>query len=80
LFGLCSPILEITNHGGANHVTSREEVHSYMARRIKVKGIRKSEIDSEQLALVYWLQAKRVLREKRERDVAEKKKRRERER
>jgi hypothetical protein len=42
-----------------------------MARRIKVKGIRKSEIDTEQLALVYWLQAKRVLREKREREAKE---------
>jgi hypothetical protein len=49
-----------------------------MARRIKVKGIRKSEIDTEQLALVYWLQAKRVLRERREREEREKAKRRER--
>jgi hypothetical protein len=48
-----------------------------MARRIKVKGVRKSEIDTEQLALIYWLQAKRVLREKREREAAEKAKRRE---
>jgi hypothetical protein len=49
-----------------------------MARRIKVKGIRKSEIDTEQLALIYWLQAKRVLRERREREAQEKAKRRER--
>lgn len=48
------------------------------ARRIKVKGIKKSEIDTEQLALVYWLQAKRVLRERREREAQEKAKRRER--
>jgi hypothetical protein len=48
-----------------------------MARRIKVKGVRKSEIDTEQLALVYWLQAKRILREKREREEKEKGKRRE---
>lgn len=48
-----------------------------MARRIKVKGVRKSEIDTEQLALVYWLQAKRILREKREREEKEKAKRRE---
>ena len=47
-----------------------------MARRIKVEGIKKSEIDTEQLALIYWLQAKRVLREKREREAAEKAKRR----
>ncbi|HYM46568.1 MAG TPA: hypothetical protein VES65_10490 [Solirubrobacteraceae bacterium] len=39
------------------------------ARRIKVKGVRRSEIDAEQLALVYWLQAKRVLRERREREA-----------
>jgi hypothetical protein len=48
-----------------------------MARRIKVKGVRKREIDTEQLALVYWLQAKRILREKREREAKEKAKRRE---
>ena len=47
-----------------------------MARRIKVKGVRKSEIDEEQLALIYWLQAKRVLRENREREAKEKAKRR----
>jgi hypothetical protein len=44
-------------------------------RRIRVKGVRKSEIDTEQLALVYWLQAKRILREKREREAREKAKR-----
>jgi hypothetical protein len=44
-------------------------------RRIKVKGIKRDEIDTEQLALVYWLQAKRVLREKREREVRERDKR-----
>jgi len=38
------------------------------SRRIRVKGVRKREIDSEQLALVYWLQAKRILRERRERE------------
>jgi hypothetical protein len=48
------------------------------SRRIKVKGVRRDEIDTEQLALIYWLQAKRVLREKRERDAQEKAKRRER--
>jgi hypothetical protein len=46
-----------------------------MARRIKITGIRKSEIDTEQLALIYWLQAKRVLRERREREAKEKAKR-----
>jgi hypothetical protein len=49
-----------------------------MARRIRVKGVRRSEgeIDTEQLALIYWLQAKRVLRERREREAREKAKRR----
>lgn len=39
------------------------------SRRIKVKGVRRDEIDTEQLALIYWLQAKRVLRERREREA-----------
>jgi len=47
------------------------------SRRIKVKGVRKTE-DIEMLSLVFWLQAKRVLREKREREAQEKAKRRER--
>lgn len=46
-------------------------------RRIKVKGVRREEIDSEQLALVYWLQAKRLLRERRANEQAAKAKRRE---
>jgi hypothetical protein len=50
------------------------------ARRIKVKGIKKSEIDTEQLALVYWLQAKRVLRERREAEAKARAKRREQQR
>ncbi len=45
------------------------------SRRITVKGVRKSEIDTEQLALVYWLQAKRILREKREQEAKAKVKR-----
>jgi hypothetical protein len=45
-------------------------------RRIQVKGVRREEIDSEQLALIYWLQAKRVLRERREREAKAKAKRR----
>jgi hypothetical protein len=49
-----------------------------MSRRIRVKGVRRDEIDTEQLALIYWLQAKRVLREKREREVQAKTKRQER--
>jgi hypothetical protein len=50
------------------------------SRRIKVKGVRRDEIDTEQLALVYWLQAKRILRERREKEQAEKEKAKRRER
>jgi hypothetical protein len=46
------------------------------SRRIKVTGVRREEIDTEQLALVYWLQAKRLLRERRANAQAEKSKRR----
>jgi hypothetical protein len=49
------------------------------SRRIKVKGVRRDEIDTEQLALIYWLQAKRVLRERREREAKAKAKRKRRE-
>ena len=42
-----------------------------MTRRIRVKGVRRQELDTEQLALIYWLQAKRVLRERREREARE---------
>jgi hypothetical protein len=48
------------------------------SKRIQVKGVRRDEIDAEQLALVYWLQAKRILRERREREEKAKAKRRER--
>ena len=44
-------------------------------RRIKVTGVRREEIDTEQLALVYWLQAKRTLKERRANEQAEKAKR-----
>lgn len=50
------------------------------SRRIKVKGVRKETISPEDLALIYWLQAKRVLRERREREANAKAKRRRRER
>jgi hypothetical protein len=50
------------------------------SRRIKVKGIKRDEIDTEQLAFIYWLQAKRLLKERRlaEAKAKEKAKRRER--
>jgi hypothetical protein len=44
-------------------------------RRIKVTGVKRDEIDTEQLALVYWLAAKRKLRERRANEQAEKAKR-----
>lgn len=45
------------------------------SRRIKIEGVRKDVIDTEQLALIYWLQAKRILREKREQEARAKTKR-----
>lgn len=48
-----------------------------MAKKIRVKGVPKDSIDTEQLALIYWLQAKRVLRERREQEEREKAKREE---
>jgi hypothetical protein len=46
------------------------------ARRIKVRGIRREEIDTEQLALVYWLMAKRAVEDKRRRMLDESKRHR----
>jgi hypothetical protein len=46
-------------------------------RRIKVKGIRKTE-DVQMLSLALWLGSKRALAEKREREAREKAKREER--
>jgi hypothetical protein len=47
-------------------------------RRIKVKGVRRTEgEDTEMLSLVLWLQAKRILKERRANAQAEKAKRRE---
>jgi hypothetical protein len=43
------------------------------ARRIKVNGVRKTE-DVEMLSLVLWLQAKRILKERRANELAEKEK------
>jgi hypothetical protein len=46
------------------------------SRRIKAKGVSRDAIDTEQLALIYWLQAKWVLRERREREARARAKRR----
>ena len=43
-------------------------------RRIKVKGVRREEIDADKLALAFWLMAKAAVEQKREREAAEKKK------
>ena len=45
------------------------------SRRIKVKGVRRTEgEDSEMLSLVLWLQAKRILKERRASELAAKQK------
>ena len=49
------------------HVTGRRYCQ-WHARRITVKGVRREEIDTEQLSLIFWLQAKRILRERREQE------------
>lgn len=46
-----------------------------MQRRIRVRGIMREEIDSEQLALVYFLMGKRKVEAKRKRAQAERDKR-----
>lgn len=38
-------------------------------RRVKVRGIRRDEIDTDKLALAYWLMAKHALEEKRRQEV-----------
>jgi hypothetical protein len=43
-------------------------------KRIRVKGIRREQIDDDKLALAYWLLAKRAVEEKRKREVEDKKK------
>lgn len=40
-------------------------------QRIKVKGIRRKEIDAESLAFVLWMMAKRQVEEKRRREAEE---------
>jgi len=45
------------------------------ARRIKVKGVRRADgEDTQMLSLVLWLQAKRILKERRANELAEKQK------
>lgn len=49
-----------------------------MARRIQIHGIRRSEIDTDLLAYVYYQQGKRLVKQRREREASAKAKRRER--
>ncbi len=46
-----------------------------MARRIHIKGIRRTEIDTDLLAYVYFLQGKRLVQQRRERAAEDKPKR-----
>lgn len=48
-----------------------------MARRIQIKNVRRSEIDVNLLAYVYFLEGKRLVQERREREAKAKTKRRE---
>jgi hypothetical protein len=50
-----------------------------MTRRIVVKGVKRSEISTEDLANIFYLQAKRRLRQRRECEARARAKRRERE-
>ncbi len=48
-----------------------------MARRIQINGIRRTEIDTDLLAYVYFQQGKRLVQQRRDREAAAKAKRRE---
>lgn len=43
-----------------------------MARRIHIKGIRRTEIDTDLLAYVYYQQGKRLVQQRRERAAGDK--------
>jgi hypothetical protein len=47
-------------------------------RRIKVKGVRKETIDPEMYGLILWLQAKRLLAQRRENEAKARAKQRQR--
>jgi len=48
-----------------------------MPRRIHIKGVRRDEIDASLLSYVYFLEGKRIARQRREREAIKKAKRRE---
>lgn len=49
-----------------------------MARRVHIKGVRRQEIDASLLSYVYFLEGKRIARERREREATKKAERRKR--
>jgi hypothetical protein len=50
-----------------------------MARRIHIKGVKREEIDASLLSYVYFLEGKRIARERRKRDEIKKAERRKKE-
>ncbi len=50
-----------------------------MTRRIHIKGVKREEIDASLLSYVYFLEGKRIARERRKRDEIKKTERRKRE-
>jgi hypothetical protein len=44
-------------------------------RRIKVKGVRRRDVSPEDIAQIYWLMAKRQIRNRREREERERQRR-----
>lgn len=42
-----------------------------MARKIRVRGVERVALDTEKLAFVFWMMAKRQVQEKREREQRE---------
>jgi hypothetical protein len=57
-------------------LSKRKEVDEVPHKRIRIKGIRRKQIDTDKLALAYWLMAKRAVEEKRRREAEDRKKRR----
>jgi sRNA-binding protein len=49
-----------------------------MARRIRVKGVPRKELDASTISYVFWTMAKRQVEEKRQREQQERDKRQER--
>jgi hypothetical protein len=47
-----------------------------MARRIRVRGVRREPLDEDKLALALWLMGKAAVEEKRRREAEEKKRQR----